>query len=162
MPRSLVKPAVALTISPVIRLDGDPILYTPLDHFSGDVSALAAWMLSQLDSLSAIGLAANQVGISQRFFVHQLGDLPPVVINPRVIHQSSTLILGEEGCLSIPAHPYLVARPKSITLEYSTLSSPTIRQDTLTDYPARVFLHEIDHLNGRTIKQRSKDAAAPY
>ncbi len=137
-----------------IRRHGDPVLHTAWDATRPASLAVAAWMLASLDRLRAIGIAANQVGLADRFFVHGLPELPPIVVDPEILATSSEIEIEEEGCLSLPGEPHLVARPLWIDVEFSVPGAVARRVVRLTGYPARVACHEIDHLNGRTIRER--------
>jgi peptide deformylase len=69
------------------------------------------------------------------------------MINPQIIDRSSTEVLGWEGCLSVPGQRGLVARAQWIEVEYMDRSGLLHRQ-RLTDFVARIFQHEYDHLEG--------------
>jgi len=104
-----------------------------------------------------VGLAAPQIGVSLRVFVMQsrkgprypnAPEIPPItVINPEVISREETLLRGIEGCGSIPGFRGLVSRPASIQARWLDLEGARVEME-LTDLAARVFLHELDHLDG--------------
>ena len=96
------------------------------------------------------GLAANQVGIDARIFVADIGEGPFAVINPEILQASEKQTVLEEGCLSFPGIHIKVKRPEVIRVKYLSVRNETIEAD-LTGIPSKVFQHEIDHLNGRTI-----------
>lgn len=137
---------------------------------------LARQMIATMQRASGVGLAAPQVGIPSRMFVAELDDgydhpededastasaaatklsgllsLPPrpsIIINP-VIHKSSTRTrFGVEGCLSLPGLVGSLARPVSIDVSYLDERGILVRR-TFTDFRARLFQHEYDHLNGK-------------
>ena len=99
--------------------------------------------------VGAVGLAANQVGISKRFFVMLHKGKMIHLINPRVITFSSSKAIDFEGCLSFPEVYLPVRRSSLIDVEYMTLDNKIVK-DTFTSLSARCFQHEIDHLNGIT------------
>ncbi|HJJ54567.1 MAG TPA: peptide deformylase [Methanocorpusculum sp.] len=94
-----------------------------------------------------VGLAAPQVGISQRFFVMNAGDKVRKIINPEIVQYGSALAEMEEGCLSIPGIHKKVRRPRRIIVKYTDETGATV-EEKLKDFTARVFQHEYDHLDG--------------
>ena len=94
------------------------------------------------------GIAAPQVGVSQRIFVARLGEHKWLTcINPRILSVSLKKEIGEEGCLSIPHVFGYVMRHKKITLEYFDEQGKK-RKIKATDMIARIIQHENDHLHG--------------
>ncbi len=104
-------------------------------------------MVPLLANHHGVGLAAPQVGISQRFFVMNAGDKVRKVINPMILQYGSALAEMEEGCLSIPGVHKKVRRPRRISVKYID-ETGRIVEEGLKDYAARVFQHEYDHLDG--------------
>lgn len=104
---------------------------------------------------NGVGLAAPQIGLSIAMFVMDpmITDGKRVVINPSITHFSNEQISMIEGCLSIPDVSLPVTRPKSIIVKYQDLSGKIIEEE-LSGYPARIFQHEIDHLNGILFTER--------
>lgn len=97
-------------------------------------------------------LAANQVGIERRIFVidrklARLNSVPDVIINPTVIRHGKILETMDEGCLSFPGKRYPITRPKKVEVKFNDLSGWPIKVN-LSGFIARVFQHEIDHLDG--------------
>lgn len=95
---------------------------------------------------NGIGLAANQVGLPYRVFVMR-GTPILACFNPRIVDYSQEEIYLEEGCLTYPGLYVKIKRPKKIKCRYTMPNGETITQvfDGMT---ARVFQHELDHLNG--------------
>jgi peptide deformylase len=93
-----------------------------------------------------MGLSANQIGVRTRAFVMR-GEEIIGVFNPRVVDTSSEMVTLEEGCLSYPNLFVKIKRPKSIKVRFTTPDGQTSTK-TFTGMTARVFLHELDHLNG--------------
>lgn len=95
---------------------------------------------------NGIGLAANQVGLPYRVFVIKSN---PVLacFNPKIVSQSGEEIELEEGCLTFPNYYVKIRRPKQIRVRYTYPNGETVTQiyDGMT---ARIFQHELDHLNG--------------
>ncbi len=98
-----------------------------------------------------VGIAAPQVGISRRVIIVQRfdkGDEPfEVYFNPEILSFSDETILRNEGCLSIPGYRGPVERAESITLSYNDIDGIS-QTETVQGFTARIFMHEIDHLNG--------------
>jgi peptide deformylase len=95
----------------------------------------------------ALGIAAPQIGISKRFFVMRPGVLWWVCFNPVITESTGELVAQDEGCLSLPSVRKRVTRPSSITVEF--FNEKWIKETyNLTGLNARVFQHELDHLNG--------------
>lgn len=95
---------------------------------------------------NGMGLSANQIGVRTRAFVMR-GEEIIGVFNPRVVDESSETVILEEGCLSYPNLFVKVKRPKSIKVRFTTPDGQTSTK-TFTGMTARVFLHELDHLDG--------------
>jgi peptide deformylase len=94
-----------------------------------------------------VGLAAPQIGMSRRFFVMDAGDKVRKVINPEILYFGHSIVEMEEGCISIPGIRKKVRRPKRIVVRYQNETGEIIEEE-LKNYPARVFQHEFDHLDG--------------
>lgn len=148
-----------------IHVYGDPILRIQtqdVEAHSDELQQLIDNMIETMRGAAGIGLAAPQVGRTERLFVadltpmldeltdEEIAELPPqpmVFINPVIIWESEDVCEFEEGCLSIPDLRELVTRPESIQVEYldRNLEMQTLEADSLL---ARVIQHEIDHLEG--------------
>ena len=105
------------------------------------------------DSLNeGVGIAAPQVGISRQLVAVQrldkTGEPFEFYVNPEIVYFSQDTVLGQEGCLSIPGRMGSVYRSKEIVVRYRDELSFEWRQDTVREFIARIFQHEIDHLNG--------------
>jgi len=94
-----------------------------------------------------IGLAATQVGILQSFFIYEIEDDSGIVINPEILERRGALEKENEGCLSVPGVYGAVERPSEIVVRYIDLSGKSY-EEVIKGLKARVFQHEIDHLNG--------------
>jgi peptide deformylase len=138
-----------VTIRP-IRVWGDPVLRTPCDpvtSFDADFQRLVDDMFETMYDAPGVGLAANQVGVSLRVFVYDVGDgLVGVVANP-VLEVSEEQQTGHEGCLSVPGLSYDRRRAM-----HATVTGLDRHGDAVTisgsELLARCFQHETDHLNG--------------
>lgn len=143
---------------------GDAILREETKEVGGDSPELQELINNMMDTMhgaAGIGLAAPQVGRTERLFVVDLGPLvdeedpetlewpeqPMVFINPEITEESDDEIEFEEGCLSIPDLREYVARPEAIKVVY--LDRTLRRQEIVAgDMLARVIQHEYDHLDG--------------
>ncbi len=98
-----------------------------------------------------VGIAAPQVGINRKIIWVQRQDKPntpfEVYFNPEIIQYSSQLLYGLEGCLSVPETSGYVKRPRSILIKYDDWGGNE-HIEMVESYTARIFQHEIDHLNG--------------
>jgi peptide deformylase len=132
-----------------LHLLGSPALREASKDATVDdaVRELVEDLFETMRAAQGVGLAANQIGITQRVAVVDVNDKAPLVlINPAVTSRSGTQ-RGEEGCLSIPDLYGDVERAMEITLETTTLDGARITVDA-TEFKARAILHEIDHLDG--------------
>ena len=132
-----------------IRVFGDPVLKrpaAPVTDVDGALAKLVDAMYETMYEAPGVGLAAPQVGVQQRFFVYDIGDGPFVLLNPEIVGATGEWVY-EEGCLSLPGLAFEIARPKVITVKAQDLdgNEVVIEGDELL---GRVFLHEIDHLDG--------------
>ena len=103
-------------------------------------------MLETLHVEDGVGLAAPQVGVRRRIAIVEYNDKLYELINPRIL-TSSGEATEEEGCLSVPGVRGLVKRPEQIKVEYIDREGKKHAKD-IAGITARVFCHEIDHLDG--------------
>lgn len=130
--------------SPVLRKKAQPIV-----DVTGEIVALAQDMLETMHAFSGIGLAGNQVGVPLRIItvVHPETREDLVVINPEIVAISTERELGEEGCLSIPEVYGKVERALRVTVRGMDLRGKEV-EIAAQGLLARIFQHEIDHLDG--------------
>lgn len=154
---------LALLGNPVLREVAKPVE----EPSSEEIREVASSMLSMVQELnSTLGLAAPQVAVSLRMFIFSSRPspryplapeiAPTVAINPTVLHSSDDREIGWEGCDSIPGYKAKVRRPVSIEAKWETLDGGE-EEACLSGLPARVFLHEYDHLDGVMILERIDD-----
>lgn len=132
-----------------VRVFGDPVLRKVADavtDIDGRLAQLAEDMFETMYAEPGLGLAAPQIGVGKRFFVYDVGEGPEVLINP-VVQESRDEWLFEEGCLSVPGLSWEIVRPKEIHITGYDIHGKevSIEADELL---ARLFQHEMDHLNG--------------
>jgi peptide deformylase len=117
------------------------------------------------DSDSGIGLAAPQVGIQRQIFVWDMDDEPMVILNPTIVESDGEWVY-DEGCLSIPGLYVEMTRPKTVLMKGIDMNGNEISLEA-DELEARLFQHELDHLNGvlmfdRMQPEQRKQAIAEY
>src|SRR3954467_13912485 len=132
-----------------VRVFGDPVLKQKAKDVTDIDGQLARFVETMVDTMyeaSGVGLAAPQVGVQKRMFTFDVGEGPQVLINPEVAEATGEWVY-EEGCLSIPGFHFEIGRPKVVTMTGLDLdgNEVVIEGDELL---GRVFLHELDHLDG--------------
>lgn len=125
-----------------------------IDNPDFDPYELKDQMVDFMLSNNGIGLAANQINLDAKVFV--FGDSKKnstICINPTVLQYTSEMQNDAEGCLSFPDMYVKIKRPKEILAKFwdENLEEQTVK---ISDYSAKCYLHEMDHLLGITIKDR--------
>ncbi len=140
-----------------IRMFGDPVLKTrsaPVQTFDDALAHLAEEMLATMRAHEGVGLAANQVGRLKRVLVAALEDEEYVIVNPVIEEATETAEKELEGCLSIPGIQVQVERPTGVTVSGQDTSGTPLRIGA-SGLLARILQHEIDHLDGVLILDRT-------
>jgi peptide deformylase len=154
---------------------GNPLLRKHAEAIA-DVSVPAIQEL--IDSLSetaasanGVGIAAPQVSQSLRLFIvasrpsprypNALLMEPTAMINPRIVAHSAEVVKDWEGCLSVPGIRGLVPRYQIIDIEYTDRDG-NLQNQQLTDFVARIFQHELDHLDGIVFVDRLESTQDLY
>ncbi len=142
-----------------VRKLGDPILKTkarPVEHFDDELRDEVARMGALMHDALGIGLAAPQVGIAHRVLVYRVEPESPVValVNPEIEWSSRDEEISEEGCLSLPMIHVDVERPVAVLVNARDEHGAEIIIEA-TGLEARVIQHEIDHLDGILILDRT-------
>jgi peptide deformylase len=133
-----------------IRVLGDPILREdtkPVEKITDELKKLAEDMFETMELAKGIGLAAPQIGRTERMAVVDVDGARYVLINPEVVH-SEGKAKAEEGCLSIPDIYGDVERPAKVRVTATDLDGKEFEVDA-GDLLARCLQHEIDHLHGK-------------
>ncbi|MBW3603198.1 MAG: peptide deformylase [Actinobacteria bacterium] len=134
-----------------IRLFGDPVLRATapeVTEFDERLTTFADDLLATMRAANGVGLAANQVGVLKRLFAWELVDLGHGwLVNPQVVESSLEVQVGDEGCLSFPGLFYPTERPVRVRMRWQDLHGEE-QVTEAAELQARVFLHELDHLNG--------------
>ena len=140
------------TVSTIFDFATDTIpYYNDLEKFEVD-------MVTAMLSAKGMGLAANQIGITKRFFAigHNTFDTfqkSAIIWNPLIKTQSEEKVFDVEGCLSFPDIFVKVERPKQIEVQYETTQGET-KTARLNGMESKCFQHELDHLEGITFNKR--------
>lgn len=140
-----------------LRTFGDPVLKTraaPVVSFDAALSRLAGEMLATMRESDGVGLAANQVGRLKRILVAAVEEDEYVVVNPVIERAAPSTEQGPEGCLSIPGIQVDVERATEVTLSGQDLTGAPLRIEA-SGLVARIFQHEVDHLDGVLILDRT-------
>jgi peptide deformylase len=152
-----------------IRTYGDPVLKSkaaPIDNVDGKIIRLVDDMFDTLiDSGNGLALAAPQVGVQKQVVVWDMEDEPLAIFNPEII-ESDGEWLYDEGCLSIPGLYVEMLRPKLVLVRGVDIEGNVIEIEA-DELEARMFQHEIDHLQGvlmfdRMTKDQRKEALTEY
>ena len=141
-----------------IRTYGDPVLKSKamkVTDVDGKVVRLVSDMFDTLvDSGNGIALAAPQIGVQKQVVVWDLGDNPLAIVNPEIVESDGEWVF-DEGCLSIPGLYVEMLRPKKVLVRGVSLDGEIIEIEA-DELEARMFQHEIDHLNGVLMFDRLK------
>lgn len=144
----------------VVQL-GHPLLRTQAQYVENvqeqRIQNLVDDLIATVGQANGVGIAAPQVAESCRLFIvasrpnlrypHAPTMEPTAMINPKILAHSTEVVKEWEGCLSIPGIRGLVPRYQIIEVEYSDRNGKRQKQE-LTDFVARIFQHELDHLDG--------------
>lgn len=133
-----------------IKIYPDPVLKKRCEEvkkFSEDIKKLGEDMIETLEKDKGLGLAAPQVGESKRIIVVQTETGPEIFINPKILGKSKETDIMEEGCLSLPGLFLRIKRAKETSISAQTIDGEKIELKA-AGLIARIFQHEIDHLDG--------------
>ncbi|MBI3909800.1 MAG: peptide deformylase [Armatimonadetes bacterium] len=119
----------------------------PVMKVTRETRRLISNMIETMRHAAGLGLAAPQVGVGQRLFVYDVGEGPEALINPEIVQAGEEIEVATEGCLSIPRLQGDVPRHKEIQVTGLNRAGKPVRLPA-QNLLARVFQHEIDHLNG--------------
>ena len=145
--------------NPILRQQAQPIP----DVHNERIQKLIDDLINTAVSANGVGIAAPQVAQSYRLFIvasrptlrypNAPSMSPTAMINPRIVAHSTEIVKDWEGCLSVPGIRGLVPRYQTIEVEYITRDGKLEKQE-LTDFVARIFQHEYDHLEGMVFLDR--------
>ena len=141
-----------------IRIIGDPVLRQrarEITEIDGSLVRLVDDMLDTMYEAPGIGLAAPQVGVQKRLFVWDIGEGPEAIVNPEIVESDGEWVF-EEGCLSVPGLSWEIVRPKVIHIVGRDLDGNELSFEA-DELEARLFQHEMDHLDGTLLIERLDD-----
>jgi peptide deformylase len=145
-----------------IRQYPDPVLRMqapPVEEFDDDLKRLVARMSELMKDASGVGLAATQVGVLRRLFVFSPDEeVVEVLVNPEIVRRSDETETDDEGCLSIQGVTMPIERPVSIRIEGRDENGNEVGYD-FEGTAARIVQHELDHLDGTLIIDRTTPEA---
>jgi len=151
-----------------IRTYGDPVLKSmaaEVTNDDGKIATLCEQMFEMMYEAPGLGLAAPQIGVQKQIFVYDVDDDPQIILNPTIVESSGEWVY-DEGCLSIPGLYVEMLRPKQVLVRGLSIDGEEIQIEA-DELLARLFQHEIDHLNGvlmfdRMTTDQRKLALAEY
>jgi peptide deformylase len=137
----------------VLRLKAQDV-----QEFDDDLVQLVERMKRLMQDARGVGLAANQVGVLRRVFVIQEAEdeEPRAIVNPMIVDRSEETEADDEGCLSMQGVVVGVERPVRVRIEARDEQGNAVELE-LEELPARVAQHELDHLDGVLILDRTTD-----
>ena len=151
-----------------IRTFGDPVLKAvaePITNIDERLVRLTDEMFKVMYEAPGIGLAAPQIGVQRQVFVYDIDEERKVILNPQIVESSGEWVY-DEGCLSIPGLYVEMVRPKRVLVRGINLDGNQVEFEA-DELLARLFQHEIDHLNGvlmfdRMTPDQRKEAVKVY
>ncbi len=151
-----------------IRTFGDPVLKAvaePVANIDEKLVRLTDEMFTVMYDAPGIGLAAPQIGVQRQVFVYDIDEERKVILNPQIVESSGEWVY-DEGCLSIPGLYVEMLRPKKVLVRGINLDGNQVEIEA-DELLARLFQHEIDHLNGvlmfdRMTSDQRKEAVRLY
>ncbi|HTS73501.1 MAG TPA: peptide deformylase [Gaiellaceae bacterium] len=146
-----------------IRQYPDPVLRmkaNDVEEFDGDLAKLIERMEHLLHDANGVGLAATQLGVLRRVFIFlpDPDEEPRALVNPRLAEGSDERESDDEGCLSLQGVVIPVERHERVAIEATDPEGNEVRLE-LEGLPARVVQHELDHLDGILIIDRTTPEA---
>ena len=153
--------------NPLLAQVAEPVIDFSCSQLSGHIEAMERLM----NERGGVGIAAPQIGVSLQLMIvasrpnqrypHAPMMAPLLLINPRIVASSEVRVTDWEGCLSVPGLRGRVTRQDAVTVGYQDRSGRPFEL-ALDGFPARVFLHELDHLLGKTFLDRLDSVADLY
>lgn len=147
----------------VLRRKADPV-----EDFNEELHLLVDDMVETMREAPGVGLAAPQIGVSKQLIIVEFGDeededFPKqlfIVANPEIIRKSKDTVKGIEGCLSVPGVVGEVERSMVVTVSGQDKFGKKIKIRA-QGWLARIFQHEIDHVNGMLYTDRAENLWQP-
>lgn len=145
----MIKKSELHLVNDILHTAPDPFLFDK--NLDGEM--LANIMIDRMRELGGVGLSANQVGLNIKMFVMGAGNNNYAIFNPKIVSVSEEELSMDEGCLSFPGIYMKVTRPKSVAVKYQNAKGDWVEEE-FHGLTARIFLHEYDHMLGKTFKDR--------
>lgn len=159
-----------MTIKPIFTFSDEVLRQQAqtVQQFDKELEILIDDMIETMREAPGVGLAAPQIGVSKRVIVVEFGHeedetIPKrlyAVVNPEIISMSEETVQGIEGCLSVPGYVGEVDRAKVVTVKGQNPQGKTIKIRA-QGWLARIFQHEIDHVNGVLYTDRADNIWKP-
>jgi peptide deformylase len=154
-----------MSVRPIVTLP-DPVLRQKarkVTDFGPELQQLIDDMIDTMRAAPGVGLAAPQVGVPWRVIVVEFGDeedenVPPklyALVNPEIVRFFNETVEGVEGCLSIPEIAGEVERQEKVTIKGMNRNNQSVKIKA-SGWMARIFQHEIDHLDGILFTDRAE------
>jgi len=124
-----------------------------VEEVNSEIQKLVDDMIETMNQADGVGLAAPQVDVPLRVIIVNTPEGALHMINPEIVELSREKITEEEGCLSVPGFFFKISRSKRVKVRGLTYEGKTIEVD-VEDLGARIFQHEVDHLNGKLVLDR--------
>jgi peptide deformylase len=150
----LVRKEIALS---QVRQYGDPVLRmraSEVEEYDDELRKVTERMSGLMHDAEGVGLAATQVGILRRFFVCTLDGEDRMFVNPVVTPLGKDTVVDTEGCLSLGSVRVPVERSTKVKIEAQDVEGAPVALE-LEGYPARIVQHEVDHLDGKLMLDRT-------
>jgi peptide deformylase len=150
----LVRKEIALS---QVRQYGDPVLRmraSEVEEYDDELRKVTERMIGLMHDAEGVGLAATQVGILRRFFVCTLDGEDRMFVNPVVTPLGKDTVVDTEGCLSLGSVRVPVERSTKVKIEAQDVDGAPVALE-LEGYPARIVQHELDHLDGKLMLDRT-------
>lgn len=163
----MITPSIAQVGAPILRSQAQPV-----EQISDPkITKMIDCLINTVIAHRGVGIAAPQINQPYRLMIiashpsdryPQAPTMSPTaMINPRLLSHGEQIVKDWEGCLSVPNTRGLVPRYQQIEVEYTSITGE-VKQEILTDFVARIFQHELDHLEGIIFTDRIDNSEDLY
>ena len=142
-------------VNPDLQLRKQSVAISPERILTPEFQQFIKEMKETMAMENGVGLAAPQIGVLERVILVETQDGPQAFINPVIIHRSLRKIDSEEGCLSVPGVFGIVRRHRRVTVQAFNERAEAVTIHA-QQFPAIIFQHETDHLDGVLFIDRAK------
>ena len=137
---------------PRVRQQTEPVS----DPTTPEIQQLIEDMIETMHKNQGVGLAATQIGRTEKIAIAHINDQDVPLINPEIVERSDDFIKDHEGCLSAPGMQGEVKRHSRVKVRAQDRTGAPIELD-VEGFEARILQHEIDHLNGIRVEDRAEE-----